>query len=84
MDGKGFPTPSGKFEISSTVLEDMGYTGYPVYKDISEEPGLKAGFEFVMTCGNRSPVRYSSFGPNIEALAALDPYPTADIDPLMQ
>lgn len=34
-----------------------------------------------MTCGNRSPVRYSSFGPNIEALAALDPYPTADIDP---
>jgi len=79
---KGFPTPSGKFEISSTVLEDMGYTGYPVYKDISEEPGLKAGFEFVMTCGNRSPVRYSSFGPNIEALAALDPYPTADIDPL--
>ncbi|MFQ9703832.1 MAG: molybdopterin dinucleotide binding domain-containing protein [Enterocloster clostridioformis] len=43
--------------------------------------GLKGGFEFVMTCGNRSPVRYSSFGPNIEALAALDPYPTADIDP---
>ena len=52
-----------------------------MYKDISEEPGLKGGFEFVMTCGNRSPVRYSSFGPNIEALAALDPYPTADIDP---
>ncbi|MFQ9703831.1 MAG: molybdopterin-dependent oxidoreductase [Enterocloster clostridioformis] len=38
---KGFPTPSGKFEISSTVPEDMGYTGYPVYKDISEEPGVK-------------------------------------------
>ncbi|MCB7060128.1 hypothetical protein LIZ31_19320, partial [Eggerthella lenta] len=51
--GKGFPTPSGKFEISSTLLEDMGYTGYPVYKDISGVAGLKDGFEFVMTCGNR-------------------------------
>lgn len=79
-DGKpGFPTPSGKFEIASTVLEQFGYTGYPVYRDISEEPALKKDFPFVMTSGNRSPHRYSAFGPNIPELAALDPYPTADL-----
>lgn len=78
---KGFPTPSGKFEISSTVLEQFGYTGYPVYRDIGEEPALKKDFPFVMTSGNRSPHRYSSFGPNIPELAELDPYPTVDISP---
>lgn len=78
---KGFPTPSGKFEISSTVLEQFGYSGFPVYRDVSEEPELKGGFPFVMTSGNRSPHRYSAFGPNIPALAALDPYPTMDISP---
>lgn len=78
---KGFPTPSGKFEISSTILEQFGYTGYPVYRDISQEPDLKKDFSFVMTSGNRSPHRYSSFGPNIPELAELDPFPTVDISP---
>lgn len=38
-DGKpGFDTPSGKFEIKSTILEDMGYDGLPKYEESFETP----------------------------------------------
>ncbi|MBW2215620.1 MAG: molybdopterin-dependent oxidoreductase [Deltaproteobacteria bacterium] len=38
-DGKpGFETPSGKFEIKSTVLEKHGYEGLPKYEESSETP----------------------------------------------
>ena len=38
-DGKpGFETPSGKFEIKSTVLEKYGYDGLPKYKESDETP----------------------------------------------
>ncbi len=38
-DGKpGFETPSGKFEIRSTVLEKYGYEGLPVYQESHETP----------------------------------------------
>jgi anaerobic selenocysteine-containing dehydrogenase len=39
MDGKpGFETPSGKFEIKSTVLEKYGYEGLPKYEESNETP----------------------------------------------
>jgi len=34
----GFETPSGKFEIKSTVLEKHGYEGLPKYEESSETP----------------------------------------------
>ena len=38
-DGKpGFDTPSGKFEIKSTILEKYGYDGLPVYAESDETP----------------------------------------------
>ncbi|MEF8943280.1 MAG: IscS subfamily cysteine desulfurase [Desulfohalobiaceae bacterium] len=38
-DGKpGFDTPSGKFEIHSTILEDFGYDPLPVYREPAESP----------------------------------------------
>ncbi len=38
-DGKpGFETPSGKFEIKSTILEKMGYEGLPKYEESYETP----------------------------------------------
>ncbi|MCP4626850.1 MAG: molybdopterin-dependent oxidoreductase, partial [bacterium] len=39
MDGKpGFETPSGKFEIKSTILEKYGYAGLPKYEESIETP----------------------------------------------
>jgi anaerobic selenocysteine-containing dehydrogenase len=38
-DGKpGFETPSGRFEIKSTILEEMGYDGLPIYEESFETP----------------------------------------------
>ena len=38
-DGQpGFETPSGKFEIKSTILEEMGYDGLPKYEESFETP----------------------------------------------
>lgn len=38
-DGRpGFETPSGRFEIKSTVMEEMGYDGLPVYEESFETP----------------------------------------------
>lgn len=38
-DGKlGFDTPTGKFEIASTILEEHGYNPLPVYTEPQESP----------------------------------------------
>lgn len=38
-DGQpGFETPSGKFEIKSTILEKFGYSGIPKYEESDETP----------------------------------------------
>lgn len=38
-DGQpGFETPSGKFEIKSTILEQYGYDGLPKYEESNETP----------------------------------------------
>ncbi|MGD9209998.1 MAG: molybdopterin-dependent oxidoreductase [Desulfobacteraceae bacterium] len=39
QDGQpGFETPSGKFEIRSTILEKFGYEGLPKYEESDETP----------------------------------------------
>jgi len=39
QDGKpGFETPTGKFEIRSTILEQYGYEGLPKYEESFETP----------------------------------------------
>ena len=81
-DGKpGFPTPTGKFEISSTYIKECGYVGYPVYKDIRSvyELGDSENYPMMMTTGARSRVRFASFGPNIPEIAKIEPAPLVDI-----
>lgn len=84
-DGQpGFPTPSGKFEISSVYIQECGYTGYPEYHDIREVEGVTGEdgqFPFLLTTGGRSSYRFSSFGANIPEIARACPYPTVDMDP---
>ena len=80
-DGKpGFPTPSGKFEISSVWLEESGFTPYPEYHDIRSIPEL-AGEEypFTMTSGSRSNLRMGAVSTNHPFLASIEPNPLMDI-----
>lgn len=81
-DGKaGFPTPSGKFEIISSVIESAGYSSIPEYHDIRElkEFGSKEDFPMMMTTGARSRIRFASFGPNVDEIAKAEPYPLMSI-----
>lgn len=82
QDGKpGFPTPSGKFEISSVYIEECGYEGYPRYEDIRsiKELGSKEEYPLMLTTAARNGVRFSSFGPVIPEIAEMEPVPTIDI-----
>ena len=82
QDGKpGFPTPSGKFEISSVHIEECGYEGYPRYEDIRsiKELGSKEEYPLMLTTAARNGVRFSSFGPVIPEIAEMEPIPTIDI-----
>ncbi len=83
-DGKpGFPTPSGKIEIKSTVLEKYGYKGIPDYRDMREtikDKDLNKEYPLTMTSGARTMVRIGSFGQNIPEMAAKEAVrPMADI-----
>ena len=53
----GFPTPSGKFEICSKLIEECGYTGLPVYKDIRgiKELGSKEEYPMILTTAQEVP-----------------------------
>jgi anaerobic selenocysteine-containing dehydrogenase len=59
-DGKaGFPTPSGKFEFESTLLDKYGYDPLPVYNN----PNLfgdNSEMQLVLTTGARSKARFNS------------------------
>ena len=82
-DGQpGFPTPSGKLEICSTILEENGFTPYPEYRDIRSLPELdRPEFPFTMTTGARSNYRMGVFGANLPGIAAIEPCPLMDICP---
>lgn len=81
-DGKkGFPTPSGKIEIRSSLIESAGLCGMPVYHDIREIPafGTKEEFPMMLTTGARSRIRFSAFGPNLPEIAKVEPDPLLSI-----
>lgn len=82
-DGQpGFPTPSGKFEISSTYIAECGYTPYPKYEDIRtiKEMGSEEEYPLIMTTAARSALRFCSFGPNLKEIADREPLPTVDMN----
>lgn len=73
-DGKpGFPTPTGKFEIASTILEEHGIDPLPKYVDIHdfmEQPEKE--WPFLLSTGARDDARMGAFGANIPSIAKLD------------
>ena len=85
QDGKpGFPTPSGKWEISSSILENHGYTPLPVYVDVSEgseNEDLTGDFPLSLTTGARIQSTFRSQHLNIPGLLKLQPAAEALIHP---
>ncbi len=84
-DGQpGFDTPTGKFEIWSTTLEDYGYEPLPKYVEPTEgpvsRPDLKKQYSLVFNSGARPQTDFRSQHHGIEGLLQDKPEPTVDIN----
>jgi len=83
-DGKpGFDTPTGKFEIWSTVLEDFGYEPLPKYVEPVEgplaAPALARDFPLVFNSGARPQTDFRSQHHGIPGLMKDHPEPTVEM-----
>ncbi len=84
-DGKpGFDTPTGKFEIASTILEEYGYDPLPVYTEPQESPrsrpDLAARFPLVFNSGARVTTDFHAQHHCITSLLNERPEPTVSIN----
>ena len=81
----GFPTPSGKFEIASTLLRRYGYEPLPVFVPPRESPATDSvvvkRFPLVFNSGSRNRVFFNSQHHNIPSLARARPQPLVWIHP---
>ncbi|MFQ5776933.1 MAG: IscS subfamily cysteine desulfurase [Terriglobia bacterium] len=87
LDGKpGFDTPSGKFEIASSILADHGYEPLPKYTEPQEgprtSPELAKQFPLVFNSGARPHTDFRSQHHGIEGLAKDNPEPTVELNPV--
>jgi anaerobic selenocysteine-containing dehydrogenase len=85
-DGQpGFETPSGKFEIASSLLARYGYDPLPVYTEPSEgplaAPELAKQFPLVFNSGARIQSDFRSQHHNIPGLLKLQPGPRVTLHP---
>ena len=84
-DGKpGFDTPTGKFEIWSTILEEYGYDPLPRYIEPTEgplgNPKLVESFPLVFNSGARPQTDFRSQHHGIEGLNKDTPEPIVEIN----
>jgi len=84
-DGRpGFDTPTGKFEIHSTILEEYGYEPLPHYVEPVEgplaDPDLARTFPLVFNSGARPHSDFRSQHHGIDGLAGELPEPTVEIN----
>ncbi len=84
-DGEpGFETPTGKFEIASTILEEYGYAPLPVYIEPQEgplaQPDLAQRYPLVFNSGARVTTDFRSQFHGIEGLCRRRPEPTVTIN----
>jgi anaerobic selenocysteine-containing dehydrogenase len=83
--GGGFPTPTGKLELYSTVLENLGYDPLPYFREPGESPystpELAKEYPLVLSTGYRQPFYFLSQYRNIPWLRSFQPEPAVQIHP---
>ncbi|WP_036666389.1 molybdopterin-containing oxidoreductase family protein [Paludibacterium yongneupense] len=85
-DGQaGFDTPSGKFEIASSLLVQHGYPALPEYVEPAESPistpELARIYPLVFNSGARIHSDFRSQHHNIGSLLKLQPHPLVSLHP---
>jgi cysteine desulfurase NifS len=83
-DGKpGFDTPTGRFEIHSTILEEYGYEPLPRYVEPTEgplaDPELARQYPLVFNSGARSQTDFRSQHHGVPGLLQDHPEPVVEI-----
>jgi anaerobic selenocysteine-containing dehydrogenase len=85
-DGKpGFATPTGKYELYSTLREEWGLEPVPYYKEPPftpvSRPDLAKEYPLILSTGRRSPAFFHAEHRMIPWLRQLDPDPVIEIHP---
>ncbi|MFC1901167.1 IscS subfamily cysteine desulfurase [Chloroflexota bacterium] len=85
QDGKpGFDTPTGKFEVWSTIFDNYGYEPLPKYIEPVEgpvsSPGITGQFPLVFNSGARPMNDFRSQHHGIEGLVKDTPEPTVEMN----
>jgi len=82
---KGFSTPTGKFELYSTLLEKWGYDPLPQFREPPESPisapELYREFPYILITGRRLPGFFHTENRQLPWLRELHPEPTVEIHP---
>ena len=84
-DGQpGFDTPSGRFEIASSILAEHGYDALPVYSEPAEGPQaaleLARRYPLVFNSGARTKWDFRSQHHGVGRLAARNPHPLVHLN----
>jgi anaerobic selenocysteine-containing dehydrogenase len=81
----GFRTPTGKIELYSTRLDELGYAPLPSYQEPPESPisrpDLAADYPLVLTTGARISFYFNSEHRQLAKLRKAHPQPLAEIHP---
>jgi len=81
----GFPTPSGKVELRSTILEELGHDPLPFYEEPPESPvstpELAGEYPLILNTGGRFMPMYHSGFMDQDLGRIKHPYPLMDINP---
>jgi len=82
---KGFSTPTGKFELYSTLLEKWGYDPLPQFREPPEgpvsTPALYEKYPYILITGRRSPGFFHTENRQIPWLRELQRDPLVEIHP---
>jgi len=82
--GGGFNTPTGKVELYSTILEEMGYDPLPYFKEPFESPystpEVYKEYPLILSTGGRLPYYFHSEYRQIPWLRDIQPYPLTYIN----
>jgi formate dehydrogenase (coenzyme F420) alpha subunit len=80
-----YPTDTGKVELFSNTLDELGYNPLPEFEEPSESPiatpDLAKHYPLILVSGNRVPTSYLSFLHNLPALHSKTPRNWVEIHP---
>jgi anaerobic selenocysteine-containing dehydrogenase len=85
VKGGGFPTPTGKVELYSTVLEKLDYDPLPAHIEPSESyystPEVAKKYPLLLSTGGRIPWYFHTQYANLPWIRELQPHPRVQIHP---